>query len=197
MIQRLVFFIVSAAWLWVGLPSLEGLQAQESRPVRSPVSPTVMDRLFMQLGAAETPLAAKKIADQIERRWNVSGSDTADLLARRADIAARQSDDDLAIELLDRALVLQPDWAEGFYQRAALFAALNDDSRAVADLAQALKWEPRHYEAMILLAELLQKQDQKKSAYDLYQRVLTLYPMHESVQRVVERLRNTVRGQDL
>ena len=195
--DRLALLMFSVTWFFAALPVSGFLQAEEVPQRNHSANSQVIDHLFAQLGAAHTPLEAKKIADRIERRWNYSGSDTVDLLSRRSAIAASQSDYALAIELLDRAIVLKPAWAEAYHQRAAVFVALDDDRRAVADLAQALRLEPRHYDAMIMLAALLQKQDQKKSAYALYQHVLTLYPMHETVQHLAEQLRKIVQGQDL
>ena len=162
-----------------------------------PKSQTARERLFERLAGAQTPAEAKLIAEKIERHWQHSGSDTVDLLSRRAATAVTQNDFALAIELLDRMIALKPDWAEAYFQRALVFMLMDDQSRAVADIGRVLQWEPRHYVAMLTLAALLQKQDQKKAAYDVYQLVLRFYPLNEPAQNQTERLRAEVRGREL
>lgn len=155
------------------------------------------DRLFARLAKARTLSEAQSIAETIQRQWHYSGSDTVDLLSRRAAMAVSQNDGALAIELLDRMIALKPDWSEAYFQRALVFMLLDDQSRAVADIGRVLQREPRHYIAMLTLAALLQKQEQKKPAYDLYQEVLRFYPLNETAQTQIERLRTDVRGRDL
>ena len=157
----------------------------------------MQDRLFERLHAAQTVAEAKQIAERIERRWHRSGSDTVDLLSKRAALAMASGDQALAVELLDRMIGLKPDWAEAYYQRAVVFVLLDDHRQAANDLGQALRLEPRHYKAMLALAGLMQKQGRKKPAYALYEHVLSLYPLHEIAQQLADHLRADVRGQDL
>ena len=196
-LAALLFFLVGTAQ---GVPcpvaaqpvlDKQGAQAAQAK------SQAIKDRLFERLIAAQTPAEARVIAEKIQRQWQYSGSDTVDLLSRRAAIALTQNDAALAIELLDRMIALKPDWSEAYFQRALVFMLLEDQSRAVADIGRVLQKEPRHYIAMLTLAALLQKQEQKKPAYDLYQQVLRFYPLNETAQTQIERLRTDVRGRDL
>ena len=164
-------------------------QAQESVPV--------LDRLFQQLRAAASPQQAKQIAERIERRWMRSGSDTVDLLSKRAAMAFEAGDQALAVELLDRMITLKPDWAEAYYQRAAVLVMLDDERRAAADFGETLRLEPRHYKAMLALGAIMQKQERKKAAFALYDHVLTLYPFNETAQHLADHLRADVKGRDL
>ena len=196
-LAALLFFLVGTA-LFVPCPvaaqpvlDKQGAQAAQAK------SQAIKDRLFERLIAAQTPAEARVIAEKIQRQWQYSGSDTVDLLSRRAAIALTQNDAALAIELLDRMIALKPDWAEAYFQRALVFMLMDDQSRAVADIGRVLQWEPRHYVAMLTLAALLQKQDQKKAAYDVYQLVLRFYPLNEPAQNQTERLRAEVRGREL
>ena len=196
-LAALLFFLVGTA-LFVPCPvaaqpvlDKQGAQAAQAK------SQAIKDRLFERLIAAQTPAEARVIAEKIQRQWQYSGSDTVDLLSRRAAIALTQNDAALAIELLDRMIALKPDWSEAYFQRALVFMLLEDQSRAVADIGRVLQKEPRHYIAMLTLAALLQKQEQKKPAYDLYQEVLRFYPLNETAQTQSERLKTDVRGRDL
>lgn len=155
-----------------------------------------LDRLFERLAAAKTPEEAKGIASLIQRRWARSGSDTADLLMTRAQDALKARELPLAIELLDRVIALEPDWAEGWNQRAnALFVA-GDPIRSLLDIAETLKREPRHYGAMMGLGTILRQQGDDKRAMVAYRRALEIYPQLDAVKDAVESLKLEVDGRD-
>jgi tetratricopeptide (TPR) repeat protein len=163
-------------------------------PSRTPAA--TLDRLFERLAAAKTPEEAKGIASLIQRRWARSGSDTADLLMTRAQTAMRDKNIELAVELLDRIVSLDPDWAEGWNQRAnALFIA-GDPIRSMLDIGEALKREPRHFGAMMGLGAILRQQGDDKSAMVAYRRVLAIYPQLEAVKDAVQALAVEVDGRD-
>lgn len=165
----------------------------EAPPPRAPVT---LDRLFERLAAAKTPEEAKGIANLIQRRWARSGSDTADLLMTRAQDALKARELPLAIELLDRVVSLEPDWAEGWNQRAnALFLA-GDPIRSLLDIAETLKREPRHYGAMMGLGTILRQQGDDKRAMVAYRRALEVYPQLDAVKDAVESLKLEVDGRD-
>jgi tetratricopeptide (TPR) repeat protein len=168
--------------------------AGPSAPARSPAA--TLDRLFERLAAAKDAEEAKGIANLIQRRWARSGSDTADLLMTRAQTAMRGKQLELAIELLDRVVSLQPDWAEGWNQRAnALFIA-GDPIRSMLDIGEALKREPRHYGAMMGLGTILRQQGDDKRAMVAYRRALEVYPQMEAIKSVVDSLKIEVDGRD-
>ncbi|KRE09747.1 hypothetical protein ASE63_04265 [Bosea sp. Root381] len=163
-------------------------------PMRGPAA--TLERLFERLAAAKTPEEAKGIANLIQRRWARSGSPTADLLMTRAQTAMKGKQIELAIELLDRVITLEPDWAEGWNQRAnALFLA-GDPIRSIYDIGEALKREPRHYGAMMGLGTILRQQGDDKRAMIAYRRALAVYPQLEAVKDAVESLKTEVDGRD-
>ena len=167
----------------------------DAAPPRSPAA--IMDRLFERLAAAQTPEEARGIAETIQRRWARSGSDTADLLMTRAQTALREKKTELAIELLDRIIALEPDWAEAWNQRANALYISGDSIRSVLDIGEALKREPRHYGAMTGLGMILRQQGDDKQAMVAYRRALALYPQLETVKRAVEALRFEVDGREI
>lgn len=163
-------------------------------PPRNPAA--TLDRLFERLAAAKTPEEAQGIARLIQRRWARSGSDTADLLMTRAQTAMKDRQIDLAIELLDRILALEPDWAEAWNQRAnALFLA-GDPIRSMLDIGEALKREPRHYGAMIGLGTILRQQGDDKRAMVAFRRALDIYPQLEAGKSAVDSLKTEIDGRD-
>jgi tetratricopeptide (TPR) repeat protein len=163
-------------------------------PLRTPAA--TLDRLFERLAAAKSAEEAKGIANLIQRRWARSGSSTADLLMTRAQTAMKEKRLELAIELLDRVISLEPDWAEGWNQRAnALFLA-GDPIRSMLDIGETLKREPRHYGAMMGLGTILRQQGDDKRAMVAYRQALEIYPQLEPVKSAVESLRIEVDGRD-
>ncbi|MBA4271175.1 MAG: hypothetical protein C0447_17455, partial [Methylobacterium sp.] len=163
-------------------------------PSRGPAA--TLERLFERLAAAQSPEEAKGIANLIQRRWARSGSATADLLMTRAQTAMKEKRLELAIELLDRVISLDPDWAEGWNQRAnALFLA-GDSIRSMLDIGETLKREPRHYGAMMGLGTILRQQGDDKRAMVAYRRALEIYPQLEAVKNAVDSLKIEVDGRD-
>ncbi len=163
-------------------------------PARTPAA--TLERLFERLAAAKSPEEARGVANLIQRRWARSGSDTADLLMTRAQEAVKARQLELAIELLDRVISLEPGWAEAWNQRAnALFLA-GDSIRSLLDIAEALKREPRHYGAMAGLGVILRQQGDDKRAMVAYRRLLEVYPQLEAAKKAVESLKTEVDGRD-
>jgi tetratricopeptide (TPR) repeat protein len=156
-----------------------------------------IDDLFDRLASAESEREAKGIASLIERRWARSGSDTADLLLARAGEAAESKDYPLAVEILDRVLALEPDWAEAWYRRANVFFLMDDPVSSMADLSRVLEREPRHFGAWTGLGHIFMSSDDKDRAIAAYRHALKIYPQLEAVKTLVERLSPAVDGQDL
>ncbi|MBJ6126491.1 tetratricopeptide repeat protein [Microvirga splendida] len=170
-------------------------QTQPARP--KPPRPSSLDELFERLGKAQSEREAEGIASLIERRFSRSGSDTADLLLSRAAQAFGKKDFPLAIELIDRVLTLQPNWAEAWYKRATVFYQLDDPVGAMADLHRALTIEPRHFNAWTGLGHILMASDDKARALLAYRKVLEINPQMDDVKTIVTKLTPEVDGQDL
>jgi tetratricopeptide (TPR) repeat protein len=170
-------------------------QTQPAKP--SAPRTSSIDELFERLGKAQSEREAEGIASLIDRRFSRSGSDTADLLLSRAAEAFGKKDFPLAVELIDRVLVLRPNWAEAWYKRATVFYQLDDPVAAMADLHRALKIEPRHFNAWTGLGHILMASDDKARALEAYRRVLKINPQSSEVKTVVDRLTPEVDGQDL
>jgi tetratricopeptide (TPR) repeat protein len=189
------------ALLLVALPAAAQAPAGPKAPAdQAPAAerkPSTLDELFERLGKAKDEAEGKGIASLIERRLARSGSDTADLLRTRAAEAMTKKDYPLAIELLDRVLVLQPEWVQAWYQRATAFYLLDDPVSALADIRQVIAREPRHFGAWVGLGHILLASEDKSRALEAFRRALKIYPQLAPVQTVVDRLTLEVEGTDL
>lgn len=195
----LLTFIVSFAALPLSAqePARPKDSKEQAQPPQAPPRSSTLNELFERLGKAQSEREAEGISSLIERRFSRSGSDTADLLLNRAAEAFGKKDFPLAIELIDRVLTLQPNWAEAWYKRATVFYQLDDPVGAMADLHRAIKIEPRHFNAWTGLGHILMASDDKTRALQAYRRVLTINPQMSDVKTIVDRLSPEVDGQDL
>lgn len=166
----------------------------QERKAHPPVS---LDDLYVRLKEADDPAEAKGIAGLIGRRLARSGSATVDLLTDRAREAMAGNDVPLAVELMDRAVALEPTWSEGWNRRATLFFRLSDSPSAIADLERALVLEPRHFEAWAALGKLYLADDDKRRALDAFRRAESIYPQWDVLKKAIERLAPDVDGRDL
>lgn len=157
-----------------------------------------LDSLFERLAKAEDEEEAKGIANLIERRWLRSGSDVADLLMARAMSAMQPKDQDLpqAIELLDRAVGLEPQWTEAYNRRATAFFVLGDYQRSMLDVRQVLAREPRHYGALAGMGQILLITGDKKRALEAFRRALAINPRMPNVKGLIDKLAPDVDGRD-
>ncbi len=185
------------ATLALGVGTLPAFPAGEKPAAQVPRPPVTLDDLFGRLREAQDEREAKGVAGLIERRFARSGSETADLLSSRAGEAFTGKDYPLAIELLDRVVVLQPRWAEAWNRRAVAFYLLDDHASAIADLHQAISLEPRHFEAWALLGRVYLANGDKPRALDAFRKALTLYPRQDKLREVADRLAPDIDGRDL
>ena len=141
-----------------------------------------------------TSAEAAGISGLIERRWARSGSDTADLLLSRG-VGGRRKEglSDLAVELLDRVVTLQPNWARAWYTRATSSISSKIRLRRMADLSRALKLEPRHYAAWAGLGQIFMAADDKARALEAFRRALKINPQIPSMQTHRREARDTSR----
>lgn len=175
-------------------PALEAAAPYSPRPARTDAA---LDELFERLASAVDEREARGVSLLINRRWMRSGSDTADLLMTRAQQALRERDPALAVELLDRVVALQPDWAEAWNRRAAAFQRLGDPIAAIADIHRAVTLEPRHFGAWAGLGNLLQESGDKFGALASYQRALAINPQLPRIGPIVDKLRREIEGVSL
>lgn len=144
-----------------------------------------LEELFTQLRHETNETAARRIAQHIREQWLDSGGATADLLIEWAREAAAEEKYHVSLDLLDQAVILYPDYVEGWNSRAMVHLMMQDYDRAMSDLARALAIEPRHFGALSGLAGILRATGQEENAVEVYRRMLEIYPMQRSAQRAL------------
>lgn len=172
-------------------------QALRPRPPASSVRRQTLDDLYAKLAAAKDEQTAKSLASLIQAVWARSGSDTVNLLIARAAQAVGHHDFRLALRVLDQVVELQPNWAEGWNQRASVRLLAGDTNGAMADVDHVLKLEPNQFVALNNLAAILQRTGFDKRALQVYRRELTIYPHQPELEQLIETLSSQVEGQGI
>lgn len=155
----------------------------------------VLDGLFADLRNTDNSVQAQSVAAHIRYILLQSGSETLDLLMARSAQAMKAEDYALSLDLLDAVVRLDPGYAEGWNRRATIHYLREDYGRAMADLEHVLRLEPRHFSAVSGLGLILQKLGRKEQALEVFQHVLSIYPLLEEAQDAVTGLRTELRGQ--
>lgn len=168
-----------------------GLGAQ----TRAPADPR-LDALFTQLAAVPDDAAAAPLEAEIWRRWAESGSPTVDVLLERASAAETAGDSELAVQFLDQASDLAPNYAEPWNRRASIAYEADDYTGAIAAIQETLKREPRHFGALGGLGLIYEELGQERAALDAFRAALAVHPHYEVARQGVRRLEPRVDGRD-
>lgn len=156
-----------------------------------------LDALFAALKAAPDAEAAKSIATRIDIALTPSGSDTADLLMARASQAMQAKKYDLAVELLDGVLAVEPNHLDAWNRRATVFYLQQDYEDSLRDLQQVVAREPRHYAAWMGIALICKDLGDDANALKAARQALAIYPQLDTAKEMEETLSLTVEGRPI
>lgn len=168
----------------------QGLSRQDRQSAR-------LDQMFARLAEATDERRARRIANGIRRRLNQSGSDTIDILMRRANARMEAKKYGQALDLLDGVIRLRPQFAEGWNRRATVHFLLGNYGQSIADIEQVLRREPRHWGAIAGLSMILVAIDRKPEAVVMMNRALKVYPHQPKLKERRDRLANELKGSDI
>lgn len=156
-----------------------------------------LDELYDRLAQAKDAVEAGAIASKIAQTQEVSASDTANLLMQRAAQALSGGDTSAALLLLDKLILLQPNWAEAWNRRATVRFLNNDDVGSMEDIGHVLVLQPRHFGALSGMGMILQRNGDDRAAMAVFRKAEALNPRDASVKASIEQLRPAVDGTEL
>jgi len=165
-------------------------------PTHKPEKP-ILDTLFAQLAKAQSAEEAKPIENQILAQFDISGSPSVDLLMARGAVAADGGDSDTAKKLFDSVTSIAPNFAEGWHERAQLQQQAGEDEAAMISLQKTITLNPRQFEAMSELGDMLEEYGNKPGALKMYRRALALDPQLEGANKHLHALEKDVEGQGI
>lgn len=158
---------------------------------------TQLEGLYAALKAAPDDDSAKRISDRLDQLFADSGSASADLLMARATIASEAKDYDLALQLLDQIVAVEPDYLAARSRRATIHYLRDEYAEALADIREVLAREPRHYSMLLGLSLILRELGEDQRALDAARRALAVYPRFEAAKDIEKELAGKVDGQDI
>jgi len=156
-----------------------------------------LDFLFGALKAAPDESSAKVIEQRIWAQWLISKSDTTNLLMSRVKKAVELKDTDLALQLLDIVVELNPDYVEGWNRRATLHYMRKEFGQSLTDIRRVLALEPRHFGALTGLGLILREVGEEKQALKAFRKALEVNPHLDRVPDMVKSLADKVDGRDI
>jgi tetratricopeptide (TPR) repeat protein len=163
----------------------------------APKGVTSDQQLFAQLKQAGSPEDAHPIEQKLIAMFRVSGSPSVDLLVVRAQTALSAADNKTAKQLIDAVTNIAPNYAEGWHIRAGMEQAADDDTAALVSLQKVVLLNPRHFMALMELADKLEEYGDKAGALKLYRRALDVDPQLEGAASKVRELTQSVEGRDI
>lgn len=176
--------------------------AEETAPSVGAVPPSVaeptrearLDALFADLKGDGA--AAGRAESRILEIWLDADSDTVDLLMDWSLRAMERKQYPRALDFLDRIILMEPDYVEGWNKRATVYFLMDDYGSALADIARVLELEPRHFGALSGLGIILQEVGERDAALAAFRQALDLAPHLSSVGEALEALESETAGQD-
>jgi tetratricopeptide (TPR) repeat protein len=163
----------------------------------APKDVTSEDKLFAQLKKAETSEEAHGIEQKLLAMFRPSGSPSVDLLVTRVQAAQAATDKKTAKQLIDAVTTIAPNYAEGWHLRASMEQADGDDTAALVSLQKVVLLNPRQFNALVELADMLEDYGDKAGALKLYRRALELDPQLDVAKSKVRELTQRVEGRDI
>jgi len=154
-----------------------------------------LDNLFVELKHEGSADAARGIADRIRREWQDSGSATINLLIQWADKAISEEKNAAALDYLDEAIRLKPDYVEAWNRRATLHFKMGNYRKSMSDINQVLAIEPRHFGALAGMAAILAQTGRDEMAMKAWEKFLDVYPTERQAQKEYGDLAEKLTGQ--
>jgi Tfp pilus assembly protein PilF len=167
------------------------------QPMREDRDKGALESLYAELATMADKESAERVTQSIWKIWMRSGSDTVDLLVRRAVNAMEAKDENTAEALLDAIVEIAPNYPEAWNRRATLYFSQKKYARSMADVQRVLALEPRHFGALSGLATMLEETGQDAAALDVYRKALKVHPFLPGARRAMEKLQTEVEGRDI
>jgi Tfp pilus assembly protein PilF len=153
-----------------------------------------IEKLLIDLKRQRDPDTAQGIAGRIFTLWNRSDSATINLLMQWADEAIEAKRNAAALDFLDQAITLKPDFAGAWNKRATLHFTMGAYRKSMSDIQQVLSLEPRHFGALAGMAAILGETGRDEAALKAWERYLQIYPSDRQAQEVVTKLSEKLAG---
>jgi tetratricopeptide (TPR) repeat protein len=193
-----VILILTCSAMAVSTATGNLLLAAEPRPQTETASLATpqerLDALFADLKRERDGDKAREVANRIRLEWQDSGSATVNLLMQWANKALTDDKKSVALDFLDQAIVLAPDYVEGWNRRATLHYQMGNFRKSMSDINRVLALEPRHFGALAGMATMLEEAGRNELAMRAWQQFLDIYPSDRKAQEQLGELAEKLAG---
>lgn len=160
------------------------LHAQPVKP-----QPATVNTLLQALKNAPNHAAAVPLELKLRELWMTAGSPAVTLLMKRGSRELQAGEYKQAEKSFGDAIVLDPELAEAYHERAIARYHDGNVSGAILDLESALQHEPRDFAALETLSNIAEAQGNWKGAYEAWKKVLQIDPQVASGQDRLKQLK--------
>jgi len=143
-------------------------------------------KLFEALRSARSETTGRAAENRIWRFWMTGPNDEATALLARAMERRRWYDFAAALEILDKTVMIAPDWAEAWNQRAFIHFLRGSYDKSLDDLARALELEPMHFAALSGIARIHMRQGRMKLGQSALRRAIKIHPFLKERSMLIE-----------
>ena len=165
--RRLILTLCLLPWVAFGQSAAEKSAAEKK---------AVLDKMLDALRTAPTEQVASALEDKVRQLWLEASTPAVTLLMTRGLRETNAGTDEEAISDFSDAIVLDPNLAEAWHERAIARYKSGDAVGAIGDLHETLRLEPRHFGAWRTLERIAEAREDWKAAYDAWQHVLDIDP---------------------
>ncbi len=161
-------------------------------PLNSQSNAERVDYLLEQL---QNPLdydSQQEIKGAIIRIWAISKSsqiqEKINSIGHFINLHQYQGAEDLLTEII----MEQEDFLDAYYKRAIVHYYQGEILNAQDDLYKTLALEPRHFDALKVLGFILEKQDKRTEAINIYTKLHKILPYDETIIEKLKSLEKTI-----
>jgi tetratricopeptide (TPR) repeat protein len=155
-----------------------------------------IDTLLASLKSETDPDAASEMENAILALWLESGSDTVDLLMQWTLKAMEEKQYPRALDFLDRIILLEPGYVEGWNKRATVYFLMDDYGQSIADIGKVLELEPRHFGALSGLGIMMRSIGDDDRAKAAFREALAIDPHLKNIREELDSLEAETAGEE-
>ena len=146
-------------------------------PVQADQNAKSLGPLFEDLATAQHVATARLIVGEIWRAWLDSGNEKVNDELQAGMTATANDELDRAIEHFTKVIQMDPDFAEGWNQRATVYYLKGEYSKSLADIHKTLSLEPRHFGALSGMGRIFLEEGKDRAALGAFEKVVKIYPL--------------------
>ena len=177
--------------LLLGTPAFAQGQAAPTDDKRA-----ALDKMLSALQSAPSEETAQPLEQQIRQMWLNAGTPAVTLLMSRGLRELKADAHQDAIEDFTAAIILDPNLAEAYHQRAIAKFAAGDSAGAIADIQATLQREPRSFVAFQTLSAISEARKDWKGAYEAWRKVLEIDPKTPGGEERLKDLKRRALGEE-